>query len=93
MGHRDRLSKEMVDAPSLETFMSVLDMAEQPDLDEDVPAHCRGLDQVTFRGPFQTWPHYDSQKTWQGDTEGSKGGAPLRNSLYTAGAPPKRKAL
>lgn len=26
---------------------------EQPDPAEDVAAHCRGLDQMTFKGPFQ----------------------------------------
>jgi len=45
----NRLCREVVDAPSLETFKARLDGAlEQPDLVEDVPAHCRrvGLDDL-----------------------------------------------
>jgi len=38
------LPREVVDAPSLETFKDRLDGAlEQPDLVEDVSAHCRGV--------------------------------------------------
>jgi len=43
--HWSRLPREVVDAPSLETFKVRSDGSEQPDLVEDVPAYCRG---VTF---------------------------------------------
>jgi len=39
MKHWKRLPREMVDAPSLETFKVRLDGAQQPDVAEDVPAH------------------------------------------------------
>ncbi|PKU34471.1 pol- hypothetical protein [Limosa lapponica baueri] len=34
--------------------------SEQPDLVEDVPAHCRGLDWMTFKGSFESKLFYDS---------------------------------
>jgi len=34
--------------------------SEQPDLAEDVPAHCRGLDWMALKGPFQPKPFHDS---------------------------------
>jgi len=41
--YRHRLPREVVDALFLKTFMIRLDSgSEQPDLDADVPAHCRG---------------------------------------------------
>lgn len=46
--HWHRFPREVVGALSLETFKS-----ESPDLDEGVPAYCKGLDQVAFKGPFQ----------------------------------------
>ena len=41
--HWKMLPREMVDAPSLETFKVRLDRTQQPYLIEDVPAHCRGF--------------------------------------------------
>jgi len=41
--HWNGLLREVVYAPSLETFKVRLDGAEKPDLVEDVPAHCRGV--------------------------------------------------
>ena len=42
--HWNRLPREVVDAPSLETCKARLDRAfEQPSLVEDVPAPCRGI--------------------------------------------------
>jgi len=34
--------------------------SEQPALGEGVPAHCRGLDSVASKGPFQPKALYDS---------------------------------
>jgi len=34
--------------------------SEQPGLVVDVPAHCRALEQMTFKGPFQPKLFYDS---------------------------------
>ena len=34
--------------------------SEQPDLVEDVPAHCRGAGLETSKGPFQPKSFYDS---------------------------------
>ena len=34
--------------------------SEQPGLVEDVPAHCRGLGQMTSKCPFQPKAFYDS---------------------------------
>ena len=44
--HWPRLPREVVDAPSLEARVQgqAGRGSEQPDLVEDVPAHCRGLD-------------------------------------------------
>lgn len=39
----DKLLREVVDAPSLEKFKVRLDEAEQPDVGEDVLAHCTGV--------------------------------------------------
>jgi len=39
--HWHRLRREVVDAPSLETFIG--QGSEQPDLAEEVAAHCRGI--------------------------------------------------
>ncbi|KAK4825070.1 LOW QUALITY PROTEIN: hypothetical protein QYF61_023074, partial [Mycteria americana] len=49
--HWPRLPREVVDAPSLETFQ-VGRGSEQPALVEDVPARGRGLDWMAFNGPF-----------------------------------------
>jgi len=45
--HRNRLPRDVVDAPSLETFKARR-ASQQPDLSGDVPAHCRefGLDDL-----------------------------------------------
>jgi len=34
--------------------------SEKPDLVKDVPAYCRGIGQMTFKGPFQPKLFYDS---------------------------------
>lgn len=47
----EQLPKEVVDGLSLETSTVGQD-SETPDIIEGVPAHCRGLDQVTFKGLF-----------------------------------------
>lgn len=47
----EQLPREVVDAPYLEIFRIGQD-SEPPDLIEGVPAHCRGLDQVTFKDLF-----------------------------------------
>jgi len=44
---------------------------EQPAQVADVPAHCRGLHWMPFKGPFQPKPFYDS--TILGDTQLSPG--------------------
>lgn len=41
--HWHGLSREVVDAPSIETFQAGCG-SEQPETDEDAPAHCRGLE-------------------------------------------------
>jgi len=41
--HWNRLPREVVDAPSLDIQGQVGRDSEQPDLVEDVPAHCRGV--------------------------------------------------
>jgi len=52
-----RLPREVVDAPSLGNVpCQVGQGSEQPDRVEDVPAHCRGLDQLTFKASLQ--PNY-----------------------------------
>lgn len=51
-----RLPREVVDALSMEIIKATLDRAEQPDLVEDIPAHCRGvgLDDIERFLPTQT---------------------------------------
>lgn len=44
MKHRNKLPREMVDKPLLEVFKLRLGGGSgQPDLVQDVPAHCRGV--------------------------------------------------
>jgi len=43
MKHWNRLPREVMDVPSLNTFKVRLDL-EQPDLAIDIPVHCRELD-------------------------------------------------
>ena len=57
--HWNRLPKEVVDAPSLETFKARLDVA-LPGLVVGDPAHSRGLELHDHCGPFQPRPFYDS---------------------------------
>jgi len=51
--HLNKLPGDLVDALSLVTFKVKLDWFEQPDLVEDVPAHCRG---DWTRGPSGSLP-------------------------------------
>jgi len=60
--HWHRLPRDVVDAPSLETFKVRGRGSEQPDLAEDVPAYWKGLDEMIFKGPFQPQLFYDSMK-------------------------------
>lgn len=39
--------------------------SEQPDLLENVPAYCRCLDWLTFKGAFQPNPFYDSKSSFE----------------------------
>jgi len=50
----------MVEAPSLETPRVRLDGALSTDAAVGVPAHCRGLEKMAFKGPFQLKPFYYS---------------------------------
>lgn len=60
MKHRDMLSREVMDAPSLETFQVRLD--EDPiNLNElKVSLFIAGLDQMTSKCPLQLKRFYDS---------------------------------
>lgn len=51
--------REIAESPSLEIFKPCLDSSGQTALDE--PAESDGLDQMSFRGAFKTWPHCESQ--------------------------------
>lgn len=57
----NRLPREVVDAPSMEINMARLDGAEQPDLAEHIPAHCRGIG-LDDLGSFQPKLFYNSMK-------------------------------
>ena len=50
--HWNRLPREAVKAPSLETFKAGQG-SEQPDVAVDTPIHCREVGQVAFEGPLQ----------------------------------------
>jgi len=56
------LPREVVDAPSLETFQARLDGALS-NLVEDVHGHCRGLGWMASKGPSQPKLSYDSDFT------------------------------
>lgn len=64
----NRLPREVVDAPSMEINMARLDGAEQPDLVEHIPAHCRGagLDDL---GSFQPKLFHNSIKIFFSNKE------------------------
>lgn len=56
--HWQRLPREVVDVPFLETFQIRLDGALRADLVEDVPADCRevGIDECYSTLPTKTIP-------------------------------------
>lgn len=59
--HQHKLPRDVMDAQSMETFKVRLEIAQSPDLGENVPAHCRGqMDQMTSEGHFQTKLFCDS---------------------------------
>jgi len=61
------LPREVVNAPSLETFQARLDRALSNLIKLEMsllPA--RGLGEVTFKGPFQPQPFYDSERLIRG---------------------------
>jgi len=52
--HWNRLPRGAVDVPSLENFQGEAGpRCGQPDLTVDVPVHCKGLEWMTLKGPFQ----------------------------------------
>ena len=51
--HWNRLPREVMDVPSLETFRSGWTRVCAPDETVGIPVHCRGLDWVAFEDPFQ----------------------------------------
>lgn len=54
------MPREVVGDPSLETFKVRMDGALRSDQAVAVPAHCRELNQVAVKGPFQLKPFFDS---------------------------------
>ena len=61
--HWHRLPREVVDAPSLETFQVRLDGALSNLISLKMSLLIAGgLDEMTFKGPFQPKPFYDSMK-------------------------------
>jgi len=58
--HWHRLSREVVDAQSLQTAKVGLDGALSTDGAVGVPAQCREWDQMALKGPFQLKPFYES---------------------------------
>ena len=58
MRHWHRLPRDEVAALSLQTLRSGWG-ALSTDGAVGVPAHCRGLDQMAFKGPFQLEPFHD----------------------------------
>jgi len=59
--HWNRLPRDAVDDPSLETFKPRLDQATSNMIWLRVSLFFAGeLDQMTFKGPFQLWGFYDS---------------------------------
>ena len=55
-----RLPREVVEVPSLETLKVRLYGTLSTDAAVGVPAHCRGLEKMAFKGPFQLKPFYYS---------------------------------
>ena len=51
--HQHRLQRDVEDAPSLEIYKVRLDGALSTDGAVGVPFHCRELDRMAFKGPFQ----------------------------------------
>ena len=51
-----RLCREVGDAPPLHTPKVRLDGAVSTDGAVGIPVHCRGLDQMAFKGPFHLKP-------------------------------------
>jgi len=60
--HWNRLPREVVDAPSLETFKARLDGALSNLMWLKMSLLIAGeLDRMTFKGPFQSKPFHDSK--------------------------------